>query len=112
MTAAGGPPPASHHNRNPLTTTGRGGRLLSKFQLPWFTLLPPNGYGVLTTTGRTSGLARQTCVRAVKNGDHVFVVAVGGPQAGGFRKLEANPRLELRIRGGRFAGPGPEADGD
>ena len=112
MTTAGGPPPAPHHNRNPLTTTGRGGRLLSKLQLPWFTLLPPNGYGVLTTTGRKSGRARQTCVRAVRRGDRVFVVAIGGRQAGWFRNLESNPRVGLRIRGGRFAGQAREVDVD
>jgi hypothetical protein len=37
---------------NPLTTYPTGGRILSAAQLPWFMLLPPRGFGVLTTTGR------------------------------------------------------------
>ena len=40
------------HRKNPLTTTDTGGRILSASQVPWFTLLPPDGFGVLTTTGR------------------------------------------------------------
>lgn len=37
--------------RNLVVQTHLGGRILSASQLPWFTALPPSGYGVITTTG-------------------------------------------------------------
>src|SRR5215212_7311688 len=37
---------------NPFLRSARGGRVLSGLMLPHFTILPPAGFGVLTTTGR------------------------------------------------------------
>jgi hypothetical protein len=54
------------HRRNPLTTRPQGGRLLSAIMLPWFGLLPPAGFGVITTTGRkTASGAASACAPCV-----------------------------------------------
>ncbi|MDQ3983020.1 MAG: nitroreductase family deazaflavin-dependent oxidoreductase [Actinomycetota bacterium] len=92
------------HRRNPLTTTPLGGRILSASQLLWFTLFPPRGFGVLTTTGRRTGKRRRKCVRAIRDGDKAYLVSLRGPYAAWMRNIRANPKVELRIRGGRFAG--------
>lgn len=94
------------HRRNPLTTTLGGARMLNAFQGPWFRLLPPRGFGVLTTVGRKSGKKRRTCVRAVRVGDRVYLVSLTGSGAGWFRNLTANPDVALRLRGGSVAGRG------
>jgi hypothetical protein len=44
---------ASKHTRT--IRSARDGRLLSALMLPFFMLRPPAGYGVITTTGRTTG---------------------------------------------------------
>src|SRR5687767_14414739 len=92
------------HRRNPLTTTDTGGRILSAAQLPWFTLLPPHGFGVLTTIGRKTGKRRRKCVRAIRDGQRVYVVSLKGASGAWFRNLERNPAVTLRIRGGFFQG--------
>jgi deazaflavin-dependent oxidoreductase (nitroreductase family) len=92
------------HRKNPLTTSVTGGRILSASQLPWFTLRPPKGFGVLTTTGRRTGRKRRKCVRAIRNGDRVYLVSLGGSGAAWLLNLKANPRVSLRIRDGRFEG--------
>jgi deazaflavin-dependent oxidoreductase (nitroreductase family) len=108
----GHPPLAPGHNRSFLTTTASGGQLLSKLQAPLFLAFPPRGFGVLTTTGRKSGRARRTCVRAVRDGSTVYVVAIGGQRTGWLRNLSANPQLKLRIRGGTFRGVARELEHD
>lgn len=90
--------------RNPLTTTPAGGRILSALQLPWFTLLPPRGFGVLTTTGRRTGKKRRKCVRVIRSRDRAFLVSLAGPYGAWFRNLRAHPQVRLRIRGGTFDG--------
>jgi deazaflavin-dependent oxidoreductase (nitroreductase family) len=88
-----------------------GGRVLSALELPWFSLLPPRGYGVLTTTGRKSGKQRRKCVRAIRRGDSVFIVSIAGARAGWLRNLETDPAVQLRLRGGRFVGRARELSG-
>ena len=66
-------------------------------------LRPPPSYGVLTTTGRVTGRRRRRCVRAVRSGGRVYLVAIKGKTAW-LRNLEANPEVTLRIRGGTSAG--------
>jgi deazaflavin-dependent oxidoreductase (nitroreductase family) len=90
--------------RNPLTTIPTGGRILSALQLPWFTLLPPRGFGVLTTTGRKTGRKRRKCVRVIRSRDKAFLVSLRGPFGAWFRNLRAHPQVRLRIRGGTFDG--------
>ena len=90
--------------RNPLTTPRAGGRILSALQLPFFLLRPPRGYGLLTTTGRKTGKRRRKCVRAIRDGDKVYVVSLPGRFSAWSRNIEAEPSVKLRIRGGNFDG--------
>lgn len=92
------------HRRNPLTTTPLGGRLLSASQLLWFTLRPPRGFGVLTTTGRRTGTRRRRCVRAVRHEDYVYLVSLRGVRAAWIHNIRADPRVQLRIGAGTFKG--------
>jgi deazaflavin-dependent oxidoreductase (nitroreductase family) len=73
--------------------------------LPWFAAVPPSGFGVLTTTGRKSAKRRRLCVRAIRRGDRVYLVSIGGERAGWVRNIDANPRVRLRLAGGTFDGP-------
>lgn len=92
------------HRRNPLTTTFGGSRVLNAFQVPWFLLFPPRGFGVLTTTGRVTGKRRRKCVRAIRDGDRYFLVSLTGSRAAWFRNLTADPRVRLRAAGGTVDG--------
>ena len=102
----------SRPRRNPFTSSAAGGRTLSALQLPFFLVLPPRGYGVLTTTGRASGKARRRCVRAIRQGDEVYVVAIKGTRTGWARNAVKKPDVRVRIRGGRFAGRAREPRDD
>jgi deazaflavin-dependent oxidoreductase (nitroreductase family) len=94
----------AERRRNPLVQTHFGGRILSAAMLPWFTLLPPKGCGVLTTTGRKTCKARRRCVRAIRRGDKVFLVAIGGEFNRWLKNIRADPNVRLRIRGGTYHG--------
>ena len=61
----------AERKRNPFLHSSTGGRVLSALMLPHFMLLPPKGFGVLTTTGRRTGKTRRKCVRAIRRGDRV-----------------------------------------
>lgn len=98
------------HRWNPLATTALGGRLLSASQLAWFTRWPPQGFGVLTTTGRKTGKARRKCVRAIRDGDRVYVVSLRGPHAAWMHNIGADARVQLRIREGTFEGLAREVE--
>jgi len=87
---------------NPFVNSPTGGRLLSAMQLPFFLLRPPSAYGVLTTTGRKTGKRRRRCIRAVRSGDSVYIVAIKGPRTGWVRNVQSNPQVRLWIRGGTF----------
>jgi deazaflavin-dependent oxidoreductase (nitroreductase family) len=89
---------------NRLVQTPAGGRILSAAMLPWFTVVPPKGCGVLTTTGRKTGKARRRCVRAIRRGDNVYLVAIGGEHSRWLKNVRANPSVQLRIRGGTYEG--------
>src|SRR5688572_16215043 len=71
--------------------------------LPWFSLLPPRGFGVLPTTGRRSGKTRRKCVRAIRRGDRAYIVSIPGASAAWLKNIRSNPKVSLRIRGGTFA---------
>jgi deazaflavin-dependent oxidoreductase (nitroreductase family) len=94
----------AERKRNPFISSATGGRVLSALQLPWFTVLPPRGFGVLTTTGRKTGKRRRRCVRAIHRGDRAYLVAIGGDRAAWVKNIRANPSVRLRIRGGSFTG--------
>jgi deazaflavin-dependent oxidoreductase (nitroreductase family) len=93
---------AAERTRNPFLRSSTGGRVLSALMLPHFTLRPPAGFGVLTTTGRRTGKTRRKCVRAIRCGDKAYLVSIR-PTAW-LKNVRANPVVRLRIRGGTFAG--------
>ena len=95
---------APERRRNPFIKTHWGGRLLSASQLPWFSVLPPAGFGVLTTVGRKTGKTRRRCVRAIRRGDRAYLVAIGGEHSRWLSNVRAHPEVRLRVRGGRFWG--------
>jgi deazaflavin-dependent oxidoreductase (nitroreductase family) len=90
--------------RNPLVNSPRRAKVLSALQLPFFTIIPPSGFGVLTTRGRSTGKTRRRCVRAIRAGDKAYLVAIGGRRSGWLKNALANPEVRLRIRGGAFTG--------
>jgi deazaflavin-dependent oxidoreductase (nitroreductase family) len=91
----------------------RDGRMLSAAMLPFFMLRPPAGYGVLTTTGRRTGKRRRKCVRVMRRGECAYLLMLRPPIAAVKRptmvsawvlNIRADPRVELRLPGGTFAG--------
>jgi deazaflavin-dependent oxidoreductase (nitroreductase family) len=84
-------------------------RVLSASQLPWFTILPPAGFGVLTTTGRKTGKTRRKCIRAIRRGDKAYVVSIRS--SAWLKNVQANPNVRLRVRGGTFLGVAREPRG-
>jgi deazaflavin-dependent oxidoreductase (nitroreductase family) len=100
-----------HHRR--LLRSGRDGRILSAFMLPFLRIFPPAGYGVLTTTGRKTDKARSRCFRVIRHDDRAYLVALRPPHLAVTRpdavqawvhNIRANPHVRLRLRGGSFAG--------
>lgn len=96
----------SERRHNPFIRSFSGGRVLSALMLPWFALAPPTGFGVLTTTGRKTGKTRRRCIRAIRRGDRIYVVSIGGDRAAWVKNLQADPRVSLRLRGGTVTGLG------
>ena len=105
----------AERRRNPFTASSRGGRALSALQLPFFLLRPPAGYAVLTAPGRRTGRTRRRCVRAIRRGDEVYVVAIKGLARSGWAKNAlAAGSVELRLpdgrRSGRMRRPSPRGE--
>ena len=59
---------------------------------------------LLTTTGRKSARPRVTPLQYEEIDGAVYVASALGDRADWFRNLEADPRVEVRIRGRRFPG--------
>lgn len=89
---------------NPFTGSKTGGKILSALQLPFFTVRPPHGYGVITTTGRTSGKRRRRCVRVIDGGAQAALVAIKGKRTGWAANALANGAVRLRLPRGTFTG--------
>jgi deazaflavin-dependent oxidoreductase (nitroreductase family) len=98
------PLPGRERERNPFLRSAAGVRVLSRLQRPFFALLPPPGFGVLTTTGRKTRKARQTPVRTIRRGQQAYIVAIGGERNAWLKNTRANPNVRLRIQGGTFSG--------
>ena len=62
----------------------------------------PRAFALLETTGRRTGLARQTPVGNGLDGDTFWLVAAHGAQADYVRNLQAEPRVRVKA-GGRMA---------
>jgi deazaflavin-dependent oxidoreductase (nitroreductase family) len=99
--------------RNPFMSSPTGGRALSAMMLPLFTLRPPSGFGVITTTGRRTGKQRRKCIRVIRQGNSAYIVMIR-PQithtAAWVLNIRADPNVSLRMRGGTFAGLARELD--
>ena len=96
-----------------LLRSGRDGRVLSALMRPFFRLSTPAGFGVLATTGRKTGKPRSKCVRAVRRGGQVYLVALRPPhlamtQPGAVQawvwNIRANPGVRLALRDGTLHG--------
>ena len=59
---------------------------------------------LLTTTGRKSGLPRQTRLQYEKEGGVIYVAAARGQQADWFRNILANPHVEVQFGGQTLRG--------
>ena len=59
---------------------------------------------LLTTTGRKSGLPRQTRLQYEKEEGVIYVAAARGQQADWFRNILANPRVEVQLEGQSLRG--------
>jgi deazaflavin-dependent oxidoreductase (nitroreductase family) len=92
----------AEREHNPFVRSASGARVLSALMLPRFLIWPPAGFGVLTTTGRRTGKARRKCIRAIRRGNHVYIVSIRS--TAWLKNIQANPEVRLRIRGGTFAG--------
>jgi deazaflavin-dependent oxidoreductase (nitroreductase family) len=66
---------------------------------------------VITTTGRRTGKRHRRCIRAIREGDKVYAVAIKGAAVTGWIKNAlAGPEVKLRIRGGSFEGRARELE--
>jgi len=97
--------------RNVLVRSTAGARVLRALQFPFFAILPPSRFGVMTTTGRRIGKARRKCIRVIRDDNRAFIVSIPGAQAAWVKNIRANPDVWLRIRGARLRGIGRELSG-
>ncbi len=102
---------------NPFLRSSTGARVLSALMLPYFTVRPPSGFGVLTTTGRRTGKQRRKCIHAIRSDSKVYVVMIRPhikvTAAAWVLNIRTDPNVRLRTRGGTFAGEARElGDGE
>lgn len=64
---------------------------------PTLRLLTPPGIAVLTTKGRRSGLPRTRAIRAVRDGDSVYAVALLGARTDWLANIRAEPGVTLKL---------------
>jgi deazaflavin-dependent oxidoreductase (nitroreductase family) len=84
---------------NPFAGTRFYARLGNLFTRPLWTFLPaPRGFGILTTIGRRSGKPRPQSVRAIRDGDQVFIVCMMGTRTNWLRNVRACPQVTIRLR--------------
>jgi deazaflavin-dependent oxidoreductase (nitroreductase family) len=108
---------APKHRR--LLRSARDGRVLSALMLPLLWPHAPAGFAVLTTTGRKSGKTRRKCVRAIRRGDRVYIVALRPPELAIERptavsawvwNIRANPTARIHIGLRTHSGTAREID--
>jgi len=101
---------------NPFMRSPTGGRILSAMMLPYFTLRPPLGFGVLTTTGRRTGKQRRKCIHVIRTDNKAYIVMIKphikAKASAWVLNIRANPNVSLRMRGGTFTGLARELDDD
>lgn len=97
----------------PLAQRRRFAGALHAIHRPWFAVRVPRGVGILTTVGRKSGSPRVTYVKAVRDGDRVYLVAITGRHTLWVKNIQANPHVWIRLTGGTYEGEArPMAPGD
>ena len=85
-------------------------RLGNVFTRPmWSLLATPEGFAILTTTGRKTGLTRRQSIRAIRRGDIVVAVAMMGERAQWLRNVRANQGVTLKLNDGTHRGVAHEA---
>lgn len=95
---------------NPLADSRFYARLGNVFTRPmWLLLRPPEGFAVLTTTGRKTGAPRSQSVRAIRHGDRIVVVAMMGEKAQWLKNIRAIPDVTLRLHDGTVHGVAHQA---
>jgi deazaflavin-dependent oxidoreductase (nitroreductase family) len=65
----------------------------------WRFLPTPAGLALVTTRGRKSGKPRQRVMRAVREGDRAYAVALLGPMADWLRNAEKTPDVTIKLGG-------------
>jgi deazaflavin-dependent oxidoreductase (nitroreductase family) len=108
---------APKHRR--LLRSERDGRLLSAMMLPLLWPHAPAGFAILTTTGRKSGKRRRKCVRAIRRGNRVYIVALRPPELALERpaavsawvwNIRADPNVRIHLGVRTHAGIAREID--
>jgi deazaflavin-dependent oxidoreductase (nitroreductase family) len=108
---------APKHRR--LLRSDKDGRILSALMLPLLWPHAPRGFAILTTTGRKSGKRRRKCVRAIRRGNSVYIVALRPPELAIERptavsawiwNIRANPSVRLHLGLRTYAGNAREID--
>ncbi|MUM18288.1 MULTISPECIES: nitroreductase family deazaflavin-dependent oxidoreductase [unclassified Mycobacteroides] len=80
----------------PLAERRRFASALHAVHRPWFAIRVPRGVGVLTTIGRKSGSPRVTYVKAVRDGERTYLVAITRHTLW-VKNIQANPQVRLRL---------------
>jgi deazaflavin-dependent oxidoreductase (nitroreductase family) len=94
---------------NPFAGTRSYAKLANMFMVPLFSLFPvPRGFALLTVTGRRSGRRRQRPVRAVRQNDTLYAVAMMGERSDWLRNVRKEPRIGIRVGRQRFEGAAHE----
>ncbi len=83
---------------NPFAGSRTYARLANMFMVPLFSLFPvPRGFALLTVTGRRSGRRRQRPVRAVRQNDTLYAVAMMGERSDWLRNVRKEPRIGIKL---------------
>jgi deazaflavin-dependent oxidoreductase (nitroreductase family) len=64
---------------------------------PMRVLPTPRGYAIITTVGRKTGKRRTRAVRAVRDGDRLYAVALLGRKSDWFANVKTNPNVTIRL---------------
>jgi deazaflavin-dependent oxidoreductase (nitroreductase family) len=102
-----------------LLRSDKDGRILSALMLPLLWPHAPKGFAILTTTGRKSGKTRRKCIRAIRRGSRVYIIALRPPELAIERpmavsawvwNIRANPNVRLHIGLRTYSGTAREID--
>jgi len=64
----------------------------------FFRLLPvPRGFALLAVTGRRTGIRRHRPIRAIRDGQTLYGVAILGERSDWLRNLRADPKAQARL---------------